>query len=119
MGRLVRAAEESTSAAAYERLLASRPVLAPHVTLQSEHVREDGEWAIRSGALASQVPFDVRLPCPPEMVTVVGRMNGSHTVLELFTELTRPGTSAEDGGLDRFASFIHILAAHGFVEIDG
>jgi SAM-dependent methyltransferase len=120
LGQLVRAAEESASSAAYERLLASRPELASHVTLQSEHAREeDGEWAVRSCTLTSEVPFDVRLPCPPDMVTVVGRMNGSRTVRELFAELSETGALRDDATIDRLASFIHMLAAHGFVELRG
>jgi hypothetical protein len=119
LGQLVRAAEESASAAAYERLLASRPVLASHVTLRSEHVREDGEWAVRSCALVSEVPFDVRLPCPPDMVAVIGGMNGSRTVRELFGDLAGAGTLRDDATIDRLASFIHMLAAHGFVELRG
>jgi hypothetical protein len=53
------------------------------------------------------------------MVTVVGRMNGSRTVRELFAELSETGALRDDATIDRLASFIHMLAAHGFVELRG
>ena len=117
LSSLVHAAEESTSAEAYNRLVDSRPVLGSHVTLQSEHAHEDGEWAVRTCSLATDVPFDVRLPCPPDMVPLVGRMNGTRTVRELYDDLRRTGTLTDDATIDRFASFVHILAAHGLVEL--
>jgi hypothetical protein len=117
VGRLVRAAEESASAVAFERLLASRPLLAPHVTLHSEHGREGGEWALRSCLLESDVPFDVRLPCPPNMAPILSRMDATRTVRELYAELSEAGTLTDDATIDRLASFIHMLTAHGFVEL--
>jgi len=115
--RLVGAAEESASAVAFERLLDSRPALAPHVTLQSEHAREDGEWAVRSCLLTTTVPFDVRLPCPSDMVAVVGRLDGSQTVREIYAGLSQSDALHEDAAIDRLASFIHILGAHGFLVV--
>ena len=119
LGRLVRAAEESASPTALDRLLDSYPVLQGHVTLKSEHVREDGDWAMRTCALATKVPFDVRLPCPPSMLPVIGRMNGSRTVRELYEELAGSGTLSDDASVERLASYIHILASHGLVVLDG
>lgn len=119
LATLVRAAEESASAEALGRLLDSRPVLQPHVTLTSDHAREDGDWAMRSCTLRTEVPFDVRLPCPPSMVSLVGRMNGSQSVRELFDDLARAGTLAEDATIERLASYVHLLAVHGLVELRG
>jgi hypothetical protein len=117
LGRLVRAAEESASADALDRLLDSRPALRPHVTLKSDHVREGEEWAVRECLLETGVPFDVRLPCPPSMVSLIARLNGSRTVRELFDEVSAAGTLAGDATIDRLASYIHVLAAHGLVEL--
>jgi methylase of polypeptide subunit release factors len=117
LSRLVRAAEESASSEALDRLLDSRPVLQPHVSLKSEHGREDGEWAMRSCALATEVPFDVGLPCPPAMLPLVGRMNGTRTVRELYEDASREGTLTDDAKIERLASYIHMLAAHGIVDL--
>ena len=115
--RLVRAAEESASAEALERVLNARPLVPAHVSLQSEHVREEGGWAIRTCQLATEVPFDVRLPCPPEMVTLVGRMDGTRTVRELYDEAATQDALGEDASVERLASFVHLLTVHGLVEL--
>ena len=119
LAKLVRAAEESASAEGLERILNARPVLQPHVTLTSDHAREDGDWAMRSCTLRTEVPFDVRLPCPPSMLSLVGRMNGSQTVRDLFADVQRAGTLADDATIERLASYVHLLAVHGLVELRG
>jgi SAM-dependent methyltransferase len=115
--RLLRAGEESISPAALDRLLDSCPVLHPHVTLWSEHVHEEGDWAVRSCALETRVPFDVRLPCPPEMASLIGQMDGSETVRALYERLAVAGDLTDDAKIGRLASYIHMLAAHGMVEL--
>ena len=119
LSKLVRAAEESASAEALGRILDSRPTLQPHVSLTSDHAREEGEWAMRSCTLRTDVPFDVRLPCPPSMLPLVGRMDGSRTVRDLFDDVVRAGTLAEDATIERLASFVHLLDVHGLVELRG
>jgi hypothetical protein len=100
-----------------DRLLDSWPLLRSHVTLQSEHVIETGAWAVRKCALATGVPFDVRLPCPPDMIGLIGQLDGTRTVRQLYADLSARGALADDATIDRLASFIHILAAHGMVEL--
>lgn len=116
LGRLARAAEVSASAAALEAVLEARPVLAPHVTLSTEHRRDGDGWTMRACVLATDVPFDVRLPCPPSMAAVVGRMDGTRTVRRLYEELAASGSLSEEASIERLASFVHMLAAHGLVE---
>jgi hypothetical protein len=116
--RLVRAGEESASPGALDRLLDSRPRVLPHVSLDSRHIREDGDWAMQTCMLSTDVPFDVRLPCPPAMVPLIGQMDGSRTVRQLYTDLATTGTLADDASIDRLASFVHILVAHGLVELN-
>jgi SAM-dependent methyltransferase len=115
--RLVRAGEESASSTALDRMLESCPSLQPHVVLWSEHSREEGEWAVKSCALATDVPFDVRLPCPPEMAALIGRMDGTETVRGLYERLSLAGNLTDDAKIERLASYIHMLAAHGMVEL--
>lgn len=117
VSRLLLAAEQSASPGALERLLESRPVLNGHVTLGTEHASEGGDWALRTAALKSDVPFDVRLPCPREMIALIGRMDGTQTVRELYDAVARAGTLADDATIERLASFIHVLVAHGFVDL--
>ena len=80
-------------------------------------MREEGGWAIRTCQLATEVPFDVRLPCPPEMVTLVGRMDGTRTVRELYDEAATQDALGEDASVERLASFVHLLTVHGLVEL--
>ena len=115
--RLVRAAEESASTEAYERVLDARPFLPAHVKLQSEHGRDESGWQMRTCMLSTDVPFDVRLPCPPEMVSLVGGMDGSRTVRELYAALSSGNALGADASLERLASFIHLLASHGVLEL--
>lgn len=115
--RLVRAAEASTSAVAFERVLAARPVLARHVTLETEHRRDGEGWTMGRCALVTRVPFDVLIPCPPAMVPLVGRMDGTRAVRELYADLAAGGSLADDASIERLASFVHLLAAHGLVEL--
>jgi methylase of polypeptide subunit release factors len=117
--RLVRAAEESASTTALDRLLDSWPLVPAHVTLQSTHGRGDGGWEMHRCTLGSGVPFDVRLPCPPAMTALVGRMDGTRTVRELYAELSEASALAEDASIERLASYVHLLAAHGLVELRG
>jgi SAM-dependent methyltransferase len=117
--RLVYAAEESASAEALERTLDSSPFVPPHVQLDSEHTREGDGWAMRRCTLTTDVPFDVRLPCPPEMVALVGRMDGTRTVRELYAEVSSSDALDESATIERFASYIHLLASHGLVELRG
>ena len=117
VSRLVRAAEVSASAEALGRVLDARPVLQPHVTLATDHAREDGDWAMRSCILATEVPFDVRLPCPPSMLSLVGRMDGSRTVRALYDNVASTGALAEDATVERLAAYVHLLAVHGLVEL--
>ena len=114
---LLHAAEISASPGALERLLDSRPVLPTHVALESTHIREGSGWAVRTAMVSSTVPFDVRLPCPPEMITVLARMDGTRTVRELYADLSAADSLAEGASIDRLASYIHMLASHGFVEL--
>jgi len=114
---LIHAAEVSATPGALERLLECRPVLPTHVALESKHVREDGAWAVQTAMLSTTVPFDVRLPCPPEMIAVIGQMDGTRTVRELYGDLSASGSLADTASIDRLASFIHILASHGLVEL--
>jgi methylase of polypeptide subunit release factors len=116
LGHLVRARELSASAEAFERLIASRPLVPAHVSLHSDHAREAQGWTMRKCTLSTDVPFDVRLPCPPEMVAFVGRMDGTRTVRELFDDAGREGTLDETATIERLASYIHLLASHGLVE---
>ena len=115
--RLVRAAEESASTDGLHRILKARPVVASHVSLQSDHERDGAGWAVRSCVLATEVPFDVRLPCPPEMVGLVGRMDGTRTVRELWDDAANSDALGESATIERLASFIHLLASHGLVEL--
>lgn len=117
MQRLVHAADESASSAAFERLLDSRPLVPAHVSLRTEHRREAEGWTMHGCTLATTVPFDVRLPCPPAMVEVIGRMDGTRTVRELYAELSRSRDLAEDASIERLASYVHMLSAHGLVEL--
>jgi SAM-dependent methyltransferase len=117
LDRLVHAAEVSAAPDSLDRLLDSRPLLPSHVTLESEHVVEAGTWAVRKCTLATKVPFDVRLPCPPDMIGFIGQLDGSRTVRELYAGLSARGALADDATIDRLASFIHILAAHGMLEL--
>jgi SAM-dependent methyltransferase len=119
LSTLVRAAEVSASAESLGRVLEGRPVLQSHVTLTSDHTQEDGEWALRSCTLNTSVPFDVRLPCPPSMVAVIGRMDGSKTVRQLFDEVAVSGALAEDATVERLAAYVHLLTVHGLVELAG
>lgn len=115
--RLVRAAEESASPEGLERILAKRPYLPAHVALHTNHARDGAEWAMRTAMLSTSVPFDVRLPCPAEMVSFVGGMDGERTLRELYASLASAGTLTADATIERLASFIHMLAAHGLVEL--
>jgi len=117
--RLVSAAEESASAEVLEVTLESRPLVPAHVSLHSEHARDDAGWTMRTCTLATEVPFDVRLPCPPEMVALVGRMDGTRTVRDLYAEVASSDALRENASIERLASYIHLLAAHGLVELRG
>jgi SAM-dependent methyltransferase len=119
LARLVGAAEESSSDFALDRILGSRPVMPAHVALESEHVVEDGGWAVRRCWLVSKVPFEVRLPCPSDMIAILGQMDGTRTVRELFAEWQKPEGMRDDALIDRLASYLHLSAAHGLVELDG
>lgn len=115
--RLVRAAEESASTGSLERLLASRPLVPDHVSLRSQHQRDEHGWVLSACQLSTDVPFDVRLPCPPAMVPLLGRMDGSQTVRAIYEELSSNGALADDASIERFASYVHALAAHGLVVL--
>jgi methylase of polypeptide subunit release factors len=119
IGRLVRAAEESASVEALNRLLDSRPIIAGHVSLQSTHIREDGGWAMRSCLVSTEVPFDVRLPCPPAMVPLLGAMDGTRTLRQVYADMSAAGALADDASIERLAGYVHLLVAHGLVELDG
>ena len=115
--RLVRAAEESASPDGLERLLAKRPFLPAHVALHTDHARDESGWVMRTAVLSTSVPFDVRLPCPAEMVAFIGGMDGRRTVRELYAELAITGALTADATIESLASYIHMLAAHGLVEL--
>ena len=117
--RLVRAAEESSADSALDRILDSRPFLPSHVSLESEHVREAEGWAVRSSGVTTKVPFDVRLPCPADMIGLLGQMDGTRTLRELYAEWSDPERPRDAALIDRLASYIHLLAVHGLVELDG
>jgi hypothetical protein len=53
------------------------------------------------------------------MLSLVGRMNGSQTVRDLFADVERAGTLADDATVERLASYVHLLAVHGLVELRG
>jgi SAM-dependent methyltransferase len=116
VGRLVAAAEEAASTGGLERMLAARPMLQPGVALRSEHVVEDGGWAMRACSVATDVAFDVRLPCPREFVALISGMDGSRTVRELYETVAAAAPSTDDASLEGLASYIHLLAAHGIVS---
>jgi hypothetical protein len=118
IGRLVRAAEESASPDALARLLDRRPIMQSHVQLESKHVREAEGWAVRSCLAATDVPFDVRLPCPPAMITLLGQMDGTRTLRQVYSDAEALGTLADDATIDQLASYVHMLAAHGLVGVD-
>jgi hypothetical protein len=40
-------------------------------------------------------------------------------VRELFAEWPKPEGMRDDALIDRLASYLHLLAAHGLVELDG
>lgn len=115
--RLVRAAEVSASTGSLERLLASRPLVPSYVSLRSQHERDEHGWALRGCQLSTDVPFDVRLPCPPEMAPLVGRMDGNRTVRAIYDELAASGALADDASIERFASYVHALATNGLVVL--
>lgn len=119
LSKLVRAAEVSASSESLVRVLESRPLLHSHVTLSSEHAREGHEWAMHGCTLNTSVPFDVRLPCPPSMVSLIGRMDGSRTVRELFDDVARAGALSDDATVERLAAYVHLLEAHGCVDLSG
>jgi hypothetical protein len=116
VGRLVAAAEEAASTGGLERMLAARPMLQPGVALRSEHVVEDGGWAMRACSVATDVAFDVRLPCPRHLVPIISGMDGSRTVRELYETVAAAAPATDDASLEGLASYIHLLAAHGIVS---
>jgi hypothetical protein len=91
-------------------------VLRPGVSLRSEHVVEDGGWAMRACTVATDVPLDVRLPCPRGLVPLIAGMDGSRTVRELYETAAAAAPASDDVSLDGLASYIHLLAAHGIVS---
>ena len=115
--RLASAAEVSASVEAFEQLLESRPFIPAHVSLQTKHTRDSEGWVMTSSALETGVPFNVRLPCPPAMVPLVGRMDGTQTVRELYAKVSAAQALESDASIERLASYIHILAAHGLIEL--
>lgn len=117
LSRLAEAAEAAAPADALDRLLDSRPLVAAHVVLQAAHVRDGAGWAVRDCRLEASVPLDVSVPCPPGLVPVVGRMDGTRSVRELYAELARDGAVNDAASIDHFASFLHLLAAHGLVDL--
>ena len=74
---------------------------------------------MRTCALVTGAPFDVKLACLPSMVALVGRMDGTRTVREIYADASNAQALAEDASIDRLASYIHILAAHGLLELRG
>ncbi len=48
---------------------------------------------------------------------VLARMDGTRTVRELYADLSAADSLAEGASIDRLASYIHMLASHGFVEL--
>jgi hypothetical protein len=53
------------------------------------------------------------------MISVLARMDGTRTVRELFAEPAGPEALRDGALIDRLASYIHLLAVHGLVELDG
>jgi hypothetical protein len=86
------------------------------VTLRTEHVVEEGGWALRACSVATKVSFDVRLPCPRGLVTLIGGLDGSRTVRELYETAAAATPMTEDASLEGLASYVHMLAAHGIVS---
>jgi len=52
-------------------------------------------------------------------VALVGRMDGTRTVRDLYAEVASSDALRENASIERLASYIHLLAAHGLVELRG
>ena len=72
---------------------------------------------MQSCLLSTEVPFDVRLPCPPAMISLIGQMDGTRTIRQLYADMATIGTLADDASIERLASYVHMLVAHGLVEL--
>ena len=89
-----------------------RPQLAPDVEVKEFHLRWGNDYAMIAN------PRDLlHYQLDPGEIELLPLMDGTRTVRELYADLSAAGSLADDASVDRLASFIHMLASHGFVEL--
>ena len=53
------------------------------------------------------------------MIGLLGEMDGTRTLRELYAEWSDPERLRDAALIDRLASYVHLLTVHGMVELDG
>jgi SAM-dependent methyltransferase len=114
----VRWSQAAASPGFEDRLLQSRPRLAPWLQLAVTHVVDHSALVPGRFELRSVYPFTVTVACPGYVAMSVGACDGVRTALEIFEDLKRQ--EVLDSGMTprQFAADLLQLVSHAFLEIE-
>jgi SAM-dependent methyltransferase len=103
----------------FQRILDSRPIVAPSLTLQVTHRLQGGELAPQDFRLETNYPFTVECSIQPWAAYVLPRCDGKTTAREHLAWLKENELVAANEPEEELADYLRVLISGGFIEIDG
>lgn len=101
-----------------ERLLQSRPRLAPHLLVTVKHTVEDGELLPTDFVLETDKPFLAVIRMDGWVVPLMAEFNGQRTPAEVYAMGREANAMPDDFQLEDFAPLVALLIERGYLMLD-
>lgn len=101
-----------------ERLLQSRPRLAPHLHVTVKHTVQDGELLPKDFVIETDKPFLAATRIDGWTVPLIAEFTGERTPAEVYNLAREADAVPEDFQLEDFASLVERLLERGYLMLD-
>ncbi|MGB9180920.1 MAG: class I SAM-dependent methyltransferase [Pyrinomonadaceae bacterium] len=101
-----------------ERLLQSRPRLAPHLHVTIKHTVEDGELLPKDFVIETDKPFLAATRIDGWIVPLIAEFNGQRTPVEIHAMAREAEAMPDDFQLEDFAPLLTLLVERGYLMLD-
>ena len=101
-----------------ERLMQSRPRLAPHLHVTVKHKVEDGELVPKDFVIETDKPFLAATRIDGWIVPLIAEFNGQQTPIEVYAMARESDAIPDNFQLEDFVPLVTLLVERGYLMLD-